>query len=177
MSSVGGKHITRAVSQSRAETATLLSALPRTAVRRQAKDTLRQHCDKKSGAFLPRRFLIQLLPARGRPDYPPEPDPCPARHAFMQSMKSQACAMRKMISGQSLKRNQSRTAVISPCARTISRSASHTSPDTWQRTVSRRSQHSWRALPSCSTRGACHNRPAPHSGSNASSRGHCSWRM
>ena len=57
----------------------------------------------------------------------------------------------------------------------VSRSASHTSPDTWPRTGPRRSLPSWRARPSCSTRDACHSRPAPHSGSRASSRGHCSW--
>ena len=57
----------------------------------------------------------------------------------------------------------------------VSRSASHTSPDTWPRTGPRRSLPSWRARPSCSTRDAYHSRPAPHSGSRASSRGHCSW--
>ena len=162
-----------------AEAALPFSAPDRPASAARRKDSLRGPCHKKAGHLCPAGFDLIVLCANPSPLYRiiqgPHTDRNPyenAKHGVMHALR-----WRIIIPGiaetvsETIPGSRTRTSVNQP----IIRSANHTSPDTWQRTVSRRSLRSWRARPSCSTQGACHNRPAPHSGSNASSRGHCSW--
>ena len=152
-------------------------------IRSRAENISHFPCQKKAGHLCPAVFhSIAACSKQSQYTLKPGPSAVPVsmRNGKPPSMHHRYIAVKKtfpyipeMISGQV---RGHKSAVISPCVHSISRSASHTFPDIWRRTVSRRSPHSWRAQPSCSTRGACHNRPAPHSGSNASSREHCSSR-
>ena len=140
-----------------AEAALPFSAPDRPASAARRKDSLRGPCHKKAGHLCPAGFDLIVLCANPSPLYRIIQGPHTDRNPYENAKHGVMHALRWRI-------------IIPGIAETVSETIQGPGPG--HQSIS---QSSGRARPSCSTQGACHNRPAPHSGSNASSRGHCSW--